>query len=301
MSSSLIGVLVRHCEDADPPFLPAAESELVTLFVVLSAVPDRRLVRGRGYRLGTLLALCLVAVVGRARSLTQTARFTTDGGPDLRAALGPHRATPNASTLGRLPARLDGNEVDYAIGVWPARYCTDPVEEPGDTLVGPARDGKTVRGSCLDGAAVHLRGIVVTADAMHTQHGHAKTIVAPGGHYVPGGEGQSEERSAPSAVACCSRTPCRRWRSSAAAPTARPARSRRRPSTPSRASRPSRQLAQLIKEHRSVEALHQVRDVTYAEDASRVRTGTAPWIMATLRSARRQAPWTRWRRHTLSH
>ncbi|MCX4457860.1 ISAs1 family transposase [Streptomyces sp. NBC_01728] len=229
VSSSLIGVLVRHCEDADLPFLPAAESELVTSFEALSAVPDRRLVRGRRYRLGTLLALCLVAVLGGARSLTQTARFTIDGGPDLRAALGPHRATPNASILGRLPARLDGNAVDYAIGAWPGRYCTDPAEEPGDTLVGLALDGKTVRGSCLDGAAVHLlaaalhgsqavvaqrqvaakgnetpaftpvlarlglRGIVVTADAMHTQHGHAKTIVAPGGHYVPGGEGQSEE------------------------------------------------------------------------------------------------------------
>ncbi|MFD9895098.1 ISAs1 family transposase, partial [Amycolatopsis sp. NPDC059027] len=42
--------------------------------------------------------------------------------------------------------------------------------------------------------------------------------------------------------------------------------------------------------------LHYVRDVTYHEDASRTRTGTAPRVMATLRnlitSALRQTGWT---------
>ncbi|MFJ9034244.1 hypothetical protein ACIRQP_38480 [Streptomyces sp. NPDC102274] len=55
-------------------------------------------------------------------------------------------------------------------------------------------------------------------------------------------------------------------------------------------------LAQLVQEHWSVEALHHVRDVTCADDASRVRTGTAPRIMATLRNLAvglmRQAGWT---------
>ncbi|MCX4564530.1 transposase [Streptomyces phaeochromogenes] len=56
------------------------------------------------------------------------------------------------------------------------------------------------------------------------------------------------------------------------------------------------QLAELIRNHRSVEALHHVRDVTFGEDASRVRTGTAPRAMATLRNLAiglmRQAGWT---------
>jgi hypothetical protein len=129
------------CPSATPPRLPAAESELVTLFEVLSTVPDPRRVCGRRYRLGMLLALCLVAVLGGARSLARTARFVTDGGRNLRAALGPYRVTPNASTPGRLPARLDGDAVDDAIGVSPARYCTDRAEEPGDMLVGLAVDG----------------------------------------------------------------------------------------------------------------------------------------------------------------
>jgi len=40
------------------------------------------------------------------------------------------------------------------------------------------------------------------------------------------------------------------------------------------------QLAALIRGHWNIEALHHIRDVTYREDASRVRTGTAPRIMA---------------------
>jgi predicted transposase YbfD/YdcC len=43
------------------------------------------------------------------------------------------------------------------------------------------------------------------------------------------------------------------------------------------------QLAALIRGHWSLEDLHHTRDVTYREDTSRVRTGTAPRIMAGLR------------------
>ncbi|HBF85301.1 MAG TPA: ISAs1 family transposase [Streptomyces sp.] len=43
------------------------------------------------------------------------------------------------------------------------------------------------------------------------------------------------------------------------------------------------QLAGLIRGHWTVEALHHVRDVTFAEDASQMRTGNAPRAMATCR------------------
>jgi predicted transposase YbfD/YdcC len=45
-------------------------------------------------------------------------------------------------------------------------------------------------------------------------------------------------------------------------------------------------LARMIRGHWGIESLHHVRDVTYLEDSSRVRTGNAPRIMA---SARNQA------------
>lgn len=45
-----------------------------------------------------------------------------------------------------------------------------------------------------------------------------------------------------------------------------------------------RRLAQLIKDHWAVEALHFVRDTTFAEDASQLRTGNAPRVMASWRN-----------------
>jgi predicted transposase YbfD/YdcC len=43
-------------------------------------------------------------------------------------------------------------------------------------------------------------------------------------------------------------------------------------------------LADYIRGHWGIEALHHIRDVTFAEDASQVRTGTAPRAMASLRN-----------------
>lgn len=43
-------------------------------------------------------------------------------------------------------------------------------------------------------------------------------------------------------------------------------------------------LASAIRGHRTVEAQHHMRDVTFAEDASTVHTGTAPRAMATFRN-----------------
>lgn len=217
MPSSLIGVLQRHCADAESACPELEPRQFTSLAEVLAQIPDPR--RVRRYRLGSLLALCLVAVLGGATSLAAVARFAADTDSDLREQLGLTSSTPNASTLGRLLARLDGDALDDAVGAWLARYATDPVDEPGDTLVGLAVDRNTVRGSRTDGQAVHLlaaalhscqtviaqrqvaaksneipafvplldridlRGVVV-ADAMHTQRTHAGHVIAVGGHYL---------------------------------------------------------------------------------------------------------------------
>ena len=44
------------------------------------------------------------------------------------------------------------------------------------------------------------------------------------------------------------------------------------------------ELAALVRGQWTIEAVHQIRDTTYAEDASHVRTGHTPRIMATFRS-----------------
>jgi predicted transposase YbfD/YdcC len=43
-------------------------------------------------------------------------------------------------------------------------------------------------------------------------------------------------------------------------------------------------LTDLLRGHWAIEALHHVRDTTFAEDGSRVRTGAAPNVMAALRN-----------------
>jgi len=44
------------------------------------------------------------------------------------------------------------------------------------------------------------------------------------------------------------------------------------------------QLAQLVRQHWGVEALHWLRDTVYREDHSRARTGSRPQVMAGLRN-----------------
>jgi predicted transposase YbfD/YdcC len=44
------------------------------------------------------------------------------------------------------------------------------------------------------------------------------------------------------------------------------------------------QLAAWTRGHWGIEALHHIRDVTYGEDASQIRTGSGPQVMATLRN-----------------
>lgn len=44
------------------------------------------------------------------------------------------------------------------------------------------------------------------------------------------------------------------------------------------------QIAQWIRSHWRIEALHHIRDVTYREDHSQIRTGSGPAVMAALRS-----------------
>jgi hypothetical protein len=43
-------------------------------------------------------------------------------------------------------------------------------------------------------------------------------------------------------------------------------------------------LADLLRGHWAIEALHHVRDTTFCEDGSQVRTSVAPYVMATLRN-----------------
>lgn len=166
-----------------------------------------------------------------------------------------------------------------------------------------------------------LHGRVITADALHTQHQHAENLHARGGHYVftvkrnqPGLHDRIASQTwaslpvqhtvrekAHGRITTWQITsqPAQPWIGFPhAAQTIRLTRDRTDPRTghstrehvyaitsltPSDAS-PQR-LNELIRGHWSIEnRLHWVRDVTYDEDRSQIRTGNAPRIMVALRN-----------------
>jgi predicted transposase YbfD/YdcC len=166
-----------------------------------------------------------------------------------------------------------------------------------------------------------LAGCVVTADAMHTQRGHAEFLITdkkadyilvvkknqpglyaqvknlpwrhiPAGHKQRDrGHGREEHRTLKAAAVAAGlafphaaqaiRLTRRirplsggKWRTvtvyaitSLDATRATPA-----------------QLAEWIRGHWQIEVLHHIRDVSYGEDASQIRTGNGPQVMATLRN-----------------
>ncbi|MGN9846566.1 ISAs1 family transposase [Nonomuraea sp. H19] len=364
MPSSPIDVLARHLEHVTVADPSTDLLDLPTLAEVLDTVPDPRSRQGRRYRLGPLLALSLLAVLGGATSLVKITRFIAGYDPDLRARAGlPGTVRLAASTLGRLLARLDGDAFDTATCGYLALLaaCAPPAttdsRPSGRTeLVGLAVDGKTLRGSRTSEGVIHLLAAtrhdtqtvlaqrqveaksneipaftpllseldlthtVVTADALHTQHSHARQIVEAGGHYlfiVKGnqptllrrlkalpwreailndrtdeqGHGRREIRR----MKICTVRPGLPFPHAAQAIQVKRRRTNHKTGKttivtiyavtglpPGRVTHT--QLAALIRGHWSVEALHHIRDVTYREDDSRVRTGTAPRIMAGLRN-----------------
>jgi hypothetical protein len=299
--SSPIDVLVRHPEPLTPPNPHTEPSGLPGLAEILDRLPDPRTARGRRYRLGPLLVLCLLAVVSGATSLAAVGRYASGCTPDLLDRIGipaRRRGRLAVSTIGRLLSRLDGDALDQAVYGYLTRLADNPADDTAPRsgarprLTGIAIDGKTLRGSRTGTGARHLlaatrhdtqtvlaqrqidtggneigaftplldhldlAGTVITCDAMHTQHEHARRIVALGGHYIfllkanqpalqrvlknlPWRDIPLDDRTAAPDTAAArsagsrpawstplrrSRTRRRRSRSNAAAPTARPAR-----------------------------------------------------------------------------
>jgi predicted transposase YbfD/YdcC len=266
---------------------------------------------------------------------------------------------PDEATIRRVLESVDAGALDAEVGAWlqASVHAAGPRSGRRAAL---AVDGKALRGTrnaSADGQAVHLlavldqqacavlgqvsvdgktnevtqfapllehldlTGHVVTADALHTQRGHAEFLVTgnnadyifivkknqPGLYaqvkrlpwrQVPAGasqhdrgHGRDEHRTLkavtvaaglafPHAAQALAVTRRIRplsggtWRTvtvyaitSLTASQASPA-----------------QLAAWIRGHWHIEALHHIRDVTYREDHSQIRTGNGPQVMATIRN-----------------
>ncbi|MEV7979855.1 ISAs1 family transposase [Streptomyces sp. NPDC086519] len=164
-----------------------------------------------------------------------------------------------------------------------------------------------------------LTGVVVTSDAMHTQREHADYLLGRGAHYIVIVKGNQKKlrrqlKSLPwkdiplqgrTRGIGHGRSEIRRIKAatvnSLLFPGARQAVQIKRRRTDRKTGKTTvktvyavtsltaeqataAQLAELVRSHWKTEALHHVRDTTFAEDASQLRTGNAPRTMATWRN-----------------
>ncbi|WTA85947.1 ISAs1 family transposase [Streptomyces antimycoticus] len=164
-----------------------------------------------------------------------------------------------------------------------------------------------------------LADVVVTSDAMHTQREHAGYLLSRGAHYIVIVKGNQKKlrrqlKSLPWKAILLqgrtkdtghSRAEIRRIKAATVNnllfPGARQAVRIKRRRTDRKTGKTTvktvyavtsltaeqatpAQLATLVRDHWKVEALHHIRDTTFAEDASQLRTGNAPRAMTTWRN-----------------
>ena len=170
-------------------------------------------------------------------------------------------------------------------------------------------------------AGLDLTGCVVTADAMHTQRDHAEFLVQEkNAHYIfivkknqPGldaqvknlpwrqipagarhrdrGHGREDHRTLKAATVAAGLAFPHAAQAIAVTRRIRPLTSGQwrtvtvyAITSPTVSQAGAAQLAEWIRGHWRIEALHHIRDVTYGEDCSQIRTGNGPQAMATLRN-----------------
>lgn len=193
------------------------ETRKVSLQEALAEIPDFRHAQGRRYELRALLLLACVAMLCGARSESAIAEWGANYGAKWLRRLGIKcGSAPSQSTIHRVFKQLDAVAVERAISRWAQRLLGAPAP-----LEGAAVDGKALRGALKQGAskgyllsvvshrlstvlaqvavgvqtneigqmdelleALTLTGLVVTADALHTQVATAQMILAGGGHYL---------------------------------------------------------------------------------------------------------------------
>ncbi len=328
-----------------------------SLLCALEQVPDPRKKRGVRHRFSAILFISVCAVLTGAKSFAAIAEWAADRVEDTLTAVG-ITAVPDASTIRRAFAAFTGDGFDIVIGTWLARRLAATRTPRIRRRRAIAVDGMALRGSRhgtgrarMVMAAVDqdttvvlgqveidektneipnfpvvldqigdLAGVVVTADALHTQDEHAIYLRSRGAYYVLTVKGNRKKLRKQLAGLPWSEVPVghtdnstrhgrtltRRYKVVTVAagilfPDAAQAiqivRTRKRrggrarketvyavTSLTAEQAQP-RELARYIQAHWTIEnRLHWVRDVTFGEDLSLVRTGGAPRLMAGLRN-----------------
>jgi predicted transposase YbfD/YdcC len=166
MQSSLITALrpIRPADNGVPDTLTADDQH--NLLHALAGVPDPRSARGIRYRLTSLLAVAVCAVLAGATTFAAIADWAADLDGGARRRLGFAGPIPVGSTVWRFLIRLDAQVLQAALTGWlRARITTPPSARPRRVVV--AVDGKVLRGARLpEGRQVHLLSAYDTATGL---------------------------------------------------------------------------------------------------------------------------------------
>lgn len=206
MPSSHLASFIDEFATAGP-----VEIDPGTVLAALCGLKDPRKKRGVRHRFAHLLVIMVCSVLAGATSLVEMAEWGADTARDQLAGLG--IGAPHATTLARVLQRLDADALDRLAGLW-AQGMTD--------VAAIAIDGKEVRGAKNGGGTrVHLlagidhatgavlvqenvskkhneithfkplldgikdlKGVVISADALHTQRDPAEYLHRRGAQYV---------------------------------------------------------------------------------------------------------------------
>ena len=129
------------------------------LLRALAAVPDPRDPRGIRYRLTSLLAVAVCAVLAGATTFAAIADWAADLDSPTRGRLGFAGAIPVGSTVWRFLVRLDAQMLQAVLTGWLRARITPPApaQPQRRARVVVAVDGKVLRGARLpEGRQVHL-------------------------------------------------------------------------------------------------------------------------------------------------
>jgi predicted transposase YbfD/YdcC len=197
-------------------------------------------------------------------------------------------------------------------------------QQAGAVLAQAEVDGKTSEITCFAPllASLDLTGAVVTADALHAQREHAEFLVTEkNAHYIMAvknnqpslhaqlkslpwrqvragfdardkGHGRAEWRTLKTAAVAAGiafphaaqAIQIRRRRRALNGTTKWSAQTSYAVTSLAAHQATPAQIAGWSRGHWGIEALHHIRDVTYGEDASQIRTGNGPQVMAILRN-----------------
>jgi hypothetical protein len=198
-ASSLIEVVRRHLGTAGGS--PGQAVVPVPLREVLERrITDPRKPRGVRHRLSSLVSVLVAGVACGYSSFLAIAGAAAGWDQEVLAAHGTRRSPvtgacepPSASTLGRLPALLDADELEAALSQWLAGPALDPAS--------PARIAGRAAGT-TGGRKPRKRTKPPTAEALRQVSAAGLVRAAPGHPWLdPGVTGDPHHRPAVRAVA----------------------------------------------------------------------------------------------------